>query len=136
VNSEQLTGVIGVLAAASGSFQAGAGCELVHGLADGIHAQLQGSRHACCRTQPVWGTCAGMIFLAERAEGERLAGKLAVARISLQVAGLMGLPQISHSCRQERMSAADQRASWGLNAAVALGFVFRPAGRCGAPALA
>jgi glutamine amidotransferase PdxT len=27
-------------------------------------------RHACCRTQPVWGTCAGMIFLAERAEGK------------------------------------------------------------------
>jgi 5'-phosphate synthase pdxT subunit len=24
--------------------------------------------------KPVWGTCAGMIFLAERAEGERLAG--------------------------------------------------------------
>jgi glutamine amidotransferase PdxT len=73
----------------------------------GLIPELQGFAKA---GKPVWGTCAGMIFLAERAEGERLASsnKHELSR-NRAVAGRHGcLLQISVS----------------IGAAVALGFVF------------
>jgi glutamine amidotransferase PdxT len=52
----------------------------------GLIPELQGFAKA---GKPVWGTCAGMIFLAERAEGEQILEPNQQSH-SLQVAGNIG----------------------------------------------